>query len=113
MHSMILLNNIIKMANIALKKDKVIALSDGNHVLSTFYESLPSDRRYRCLNVKPRAHKAFIPVNQTFTFQLMMIIHVIMADTIVILYAAHYVSVYRLLKKLNSLDNLNILAFHQ
>ena len=43
------------------KKAKVIVLSDGNHVLSTSYELLPSDRRYRCLNAKPKAHIAFIP----------------------------------------------------
>ena len=73
-------------------------MSDRNHALSMCYELLPSGRRYRCLKVKPRTQKSFIP----YSIRLLNSPHdhstcyleVCMVDAIVILHAAHYVVVY-------------------
>ena len=46
---------------LALKKEAKVIMSDRNHALSMCYELLPSGRRCRCLKVKPRAQKSFIP----------------------------------------------------
>ena len=75
LHSKKLPNNIVKVCsktvgieqkslhnifNNSAKKAKVI-MSDRNHALSMRYESLPSGHRYRCLKVRPRTQKSFIP----------------------------------------------------
>ena len=81
LHSKKLLNNIVKVCSKMVgieqkslhnilnhsgkkkkrkKKAKVI-MYDRNHALSMCYELLPSDRRYWCPKVKPRAQKSFIP----------------------------------------------------
>ena len=53
-------------------------MSDRNHVPSTFYELLPSGRRYRCLKIKPtRIEIIHSILNLAFKFHLMIIIHVI------------------------------------
>ena len=71
-----LLNNIVKVCsktvgieqkslhnifNNSVKKKAKVIMSDRNHALSMCYELLPSGRRYRCLKVKPRTQKSFIP----------------------------------------------------
>ena len=75
-HSKKLLNNIVKVCsktvgieqksqhnifNHSVKKKAKVIMSDRNHGLSICYELLPSGRRYRCLKVKPRTQKSFIP----------------------------------------------------
>ena len=73
-------------------------MSDRNHALSMCYELLPSARRYRCLKVKPRAQKSFIPYSIRLQIQPhdhnACYLEVCMVDAIVILYAAHCVVVY-------------------
>ena len=63
-------------------------MSDRNHVLSMYYELLPSGRRYRCLKVKPRAKIIHSIPNQTYKL-IISFLEVCMVDGIVILYAAH------------------------